>query len=330
MTWFLVALPLAFGFLVSWCLTPLARRALVARGVMDEPAERSSHTLSTARGGGIACVLGTAAAMTTSAMLGVSISGTGVIAVVGIAIVGFLDDHRSLDPTPRLVAQGACGFFLGFAVAGLLAAVLGALIAVCVINAVNFMDGIDGITCLTMSVVGLGACLASAPPWGSATSGELVAVGAATAGVALGFLPWNFSTKSKIFLGDVGSYLFGGLCTLALCLSINDSSNVRPSVGAALLPYAADTAYTALRRLVRGDSLLKAHRDHIYQQLTVNRPHFPVAMSIAGLSLVLVFVWLAISPAPAVVMSIALLIIYLTSPRWMPSTDALTGVRARG
>jgi UDP-N-acetylmuramyl pentapeptide phosphotransferase/UDP-N-acetylglucosamine-1-phosphate transferase len=137
---------------------------------------------------------------------------------------------------------------------------LGLLLLSATTNAVNFMDGINGITALHALVWGVLFSVVLR----SGSSIELVALALALAGAATAFLPWNL-VAARAFLGDSGSYLVGGVVGL---LSLNALIVAGPVV--ALCPlaiYAADTGSTLLRRLMRRAPLAQAHHEHTYQRL---------------------------------------------------------------
>lgn len=148
---------------------------------------------------------------------------------------------------------------------GVKGCLLGACITATTVNATNFMDGINGISGLTAGLWGL-----STIPIGVATGdGGLAGLGAAAAGSAFGFLPYN-APEAHLFLGDVGSYLFGGMFAGGILLTIaNGGPIVR--VVAPLSVYLFDVAATLARRAVHGAPLTEAHREHAYQRMVSAR-----------------------------------------------------------
>jgi UDP-N-acetylmuramyl pentapeptide phosphotransferase/UDP-N-acetylglucosamine-1-phosphate transferase len=180
----------------------------------------------------------------------------------------------------------------------------------CLVNAVNFMDGINGITSLTMVVWGVTALAVGYAD----NSAALVALGGATAGAAIGFLPYN-APSARMFLGDVGSYLFGGLVGCGIQLGWADGASVAV-LAAPLSLYAADTGSALLRRAMRGERLTDAHREHVYQRLTsdVGIPHFVVSAYAAGSATLTTLIWWEMPWTPTAVLSTMTLVsIYLFS-----------------
>lgn len=261
------------SFLLTLGLTPVVIAGLRRFRVLDVPTDRSSHTTTVPRGGGIAVAAGALAGLLAPRALGSvdAQSLTTLLVLVAImAAAGLLDDYRSLSVLPRLGAQlvgavlclpyllnntsGALGWRLVLAVVAV-AWMMG------FVNAFNFMDGINGISAVTAALAG-----ATYVVIGQTVDSRLITVGGAVvAAAALGFLPWNFP-HARVFLGDVGSYFLGAW--LAFLALIGYVSGVSPE--AALAPfvlYLADTGVTLVRRVARRERWYEAHRQHVYQRL---------------------------------------------------------------
>ena len=236
--------------------------SLLRRRVLDRPNARSSHAVPTPRGGGIVPAV---AAVAVVLAAGPGPSWWVASAAAVLAGVGFVDDLRDLPVSARLAAQVAVAVAVAVGLTLALDAPAGlALLSVPwivgYVNAFNFMDGIDGISGLHATLVGL--------TWGVAgvVADDVLglALGAVLAAAALGFLPYNLP-RARVFLGDVGSYFLGGWIAVGAVV-------LTPRIGLlpALLPtavYVADTAWTLLGRLRRGERWGEAHRDHVYQRL---------------------------------------------------------------
>ena len=208
---------------VSWALTGLLRRYALARSLVDIPNERSSHSVPTPRGGGVAIVLtfmiALLALMSFSAFsntLFLALFGAGVV----VAVVGFLDDHGHIPSCWRLLSHfvGATWtlYWLGglpslplFGVIldlGWLGHLVAAVYLVWMLNLYNFMDGIDGIAGIEAVTVCLGMVVLYL--LSSVEDFILVTPMLLMAAAVLGFLFWNFP-KAKIFMGDAGSGFVG-------------------------------------------------------------------------------------------------------------------------
>jgi UDP-N-acetylmuramyl pentapeptide phosphotransferase/UDP-N-acetylglucosamine-1-phosphate transferase len=304
---FVVALAVTFAAL------PVVLVVARWRKIIDVPTERSSHVEPTHRGGGLACLLGVLVGLLAVQLHGgVSVVWRLIAIVVVLAFVGFLDDYGDLPAIPRLVAQLAAGGLLGWYVGkDLLWVFIGALVIVATVNAVNFMDGIDGITGFTVAVWSTFAILLARTDHAPL----LLPIGAVTLGAALGFLPANLP-KARLFLGDIGSYLFGGLIGLGLLIGWHEQVPLLP-LAAPLSVYLTDTGYTLAHRAVRRKPLLSAHREHVYQRLVSEGgfPHPVIAAYAAVIAAAIGGSWFGGNAWIAVPVSVVLLLTYLASPR---------------
>ena len=253
--------------------TAICLRVLRKWSVYDVPSDRGSHRTLTLRGGGIAPgAVFVAGVLLASAVYDTPTSGllVGIAAGAGaLCIVGFLDDSRSgISWGTRLLVQVLVGVGFGLILARLLPTdplavpVILSFAAIPVAtNSFNFMDGINGITCVTVAMIG-----ATFVVLGVYRSSEVLVVGGLlAAGVAIGFLPFNFP-HARVFLGDSGSYFFGGALGLVAVVSLVDGAGFEATVFPFAL-YLSDTGVTLLRRARAGESLTTAHRDHVYQRL---------------------------------------------------------------
>lgn len=261
----------------SFALTYWLRRYALHKSLLDIPNGRSSHTVPTPRGGGVAIVVSFLAALTwllAEGVLGVSaffaLCGSGAI----IAALGFLDDHGHVAARWRLLGHFLSAawalFWLGglapitiFGHAfdlGLIGNVLAAFYLVWLLNLYNFMDGIDGIA----SVEAVCACLSAALIYALSGFAEQIWLPLLLAGAVAGFLIWNFP-PAKIFMGDAGSG-FLGIILGVLSLQATWISSQLLWVWLILLGvFIVDATVTLIRRLVRGDKVYEAHRSHAYQ-----------------------------------------------------------------
>jgi UDP-N-acetylmuramyl pentapeptide phosphotransferase/UDP-N-acetylglucosamine-1-phosphate transferase len=253
-------------------LIPILRR----RKLLDHPNERSSHSVPTPRGGGVALV-----GSVVLAWLGLAGGGWVPPEVAGISFgagllgaVSWIDDLRGLSPLLRLFAQGAAvaagmcvlpGSHSGLEAWPGSAFLLGGigLLWVWWINLFNFMDGIDGLAASEAAAIGVGVLLFTT--LGIGADPASAAPSAAVVGAAIGFLVWNWS-PARIFLGDVGSVPLGYLLGfLLLQLALRGFWKVALIVS---LYFWADATMTLMRRVLRGERVWQAHREHYYQQAT--------------------------------------------------------------
>ncbi len=266
------------SFLLSAFVTWLSIRYAHRRNLIDQPGRRRSHSLPTPRGGGIGIAV--------AAVLGclyLSLTGAGqptalIAAIVLIAAVGWIDDHRGLSAVWRLAAQivAAALIFAPLWYALLIAPgkveeampaahallwlgvflAIGTLGLVWSINLHNFMDGINGL--LGVQAVFVFCALASLYP-------DNAGLPALWAAAVLGFLPFNFP-RARIFMGDVGSGVLGLLIGLTVLGQSPDGNGLANGV-IACSAFVTDATCTLLSRMLRGRRWYSAHREHLYQWL---------------------------------------------------------------
>lgn len=253
------AVVLLLGLLATW----LSVRALRIRGVLDVPNHRSSHTRPTVRGAGVGvavCSIGAAivASLTSTAELFAL-----AMLVTAFSALGLADDLRPMGSRSRLLVQLVIAVVavLTIPLPGNRLTALVALVAlVGYVNAFNFMDGIDGISVLHAAAVG-GSWIFAGVVLEDPLS---VLLGGVTASAALAFMPFNLPI-ARAFLGDVGSYFFGGWIAVSAMLLVGHIPVM--VVLLPLAPYIADTGWTLVRRVQRGATWHESHREHAYQRI---------------------------------------------------------------
>jgi UDP-N-acetylmuramyl pentapeptide phosphotransferase/UDP-N-acetylglucosamine-1-phosphate transferase len=253
----------------------------MVRIALAKPNARSSHRVPTPQGAGVAVI----AATLVSAVVVIALAGTAQttipIAVFGatlfIAAVGFADDINSIPVVRRLLLQGIAVAAVILAAPESLRIVpacplwiergLLLLAGLWFVNLVNFMDGIDLISAVETIAVTLGVALLAAFDVIPAAYGY---VAAALLGAMAGFAPWN-RPPARLFLGDAGSIPIG-LLLAVLLIHVAGAPGANAAAAAVILPlyYLADATLTLLRRLLRGEKVWQAHREHFYQQATRN------------------------------------------------------------
>lgn len=232
---------------------------------------------------------------------------------MALALVGFADDRFDLSPLVRIALQVAAGVLIGWSLGGLWLVLVGGILSPVVVNVVNFMDGINGITGLSVSVWGATAWVVGL----TMRIPDVWLIGAVALGAALGFLPWNLPT-AKLFLGDAGSYLFGGLVVAGLMTGLAAGASL-VVLAAPLALYLADTGTVLLRRARRGERLMTAHRGHTYQRLAEARglTHPRVALLVATSAAVISLAWTSMNIVAACSLTAAILALYLATPSIM-------------
>ena len=255
-------------------LSALLVRFMVRVAVLDTPGHRSSHDRPTPKGGGVgviaAFLLGTPLALRLQGEA-ISVASACLLAAVGLlALVSWLDDVRQFPPLVKLAAQLAAAASVLWGIWPLPGSwlpgfwPLGLAIGLCwllfVTNALNFIDGLNGLAGGSMALACLWLGIGLGKPGGlEQTAALLLAAG------LIGFLPFNYP-RARIFLGDVGSQ-GAGLAVAAIGLlhwrdGPAHSLLAMPLLLAGIL---YDVAFTLCRRWRAGERLMQAHRDHLYQ-----------------------------------------------------------------
>lgn len=251
--------------------------------IIDKPNQRSSHTSVTLRGGGIIFLFG---AWLFYLFFGLQYSWF----MLGLTLVGavsFADDVKSLPDKWRLVVQ-FIAMFLMFEQFGILnlhdwwMVLVGLVVCVGIINAYNFMDGINGITggysiAVIVPLIYLNSCY-------DFISMDFLYV----AGLSLlVFCFFNFRKKAKCFAGDVGSISIAFIVLFALGKLILTTGDFAYIV--LLAVYGADTVLTICHRIQLHEKLGEAHRKHAFQIMAneLKMPHVTVSSLYMALQLVI-------------------------------------------
>ena len=209
---------------MTFLLTPLVRSLALRFGIVDLPNERRPHKRPTARGGGLAVVMGVqAGCLVALAFPWHEFQGgfdfhwwrAYTIASLVLVIVGIIDDVRGLTPWTKLAGQVVAatlislsgttfGKVFGLGLPPMLDSGLVILWIVALINAFNLIDGLDGLASGLGIISAIGLC--GIFVLGKTPGDVLVLV--ALIGACLGFLRYNFH-PATIFLGDTGSMFIG-------------------------------------------------------------------------------------------------------------------------
>jgi UDP-GlcNAc:undecaprenyl-phosphate GlcNAc-1-phosphate transferase len=279
---------LIVAFIAALLLTPLVRYLARRQGLLDEPGERKVHDVAIPRLGGIAVAgafyLGLAAALlvgspSTSPLREPDQLVAVLLGAALLVCIGIVDDLFGMRARAKLSAQ--IGVALVVALLGLSIDHLdgpGGQIAlgawsipltvvwfVVVMNAINLIDGLDGLASGVV-LIGMGAfyLIASA----SGVPPPIAAILAAGAGGVLGFLPYNLFPAS-IIMGDTGSILLGFLLAAAgVAVTQSGPPGAPPWVPllALALPL-ADTAWAIIRRVISGAPIFAPDKRHVHHVL---------------------------------------------------------------
>lgn len=228
--------------------------------IIDKPNERSSHSRITLRGGGIIFYLG--------ALIYFVLSGFQYpwffLGLTMMTIVSFADDVMTLSNRVRLLVHFSSVLLMAFQLEIFTLPwyylLISFVIIVGVINAYNFMDGINGITAGYSLAVG--ALLVIVNIEVEFIDQDLLLF--TLLGVIV-FAYFNFRTRAKCFAGDVGSVSIAFILLFALGSLIFKTGNFIYILFLAI--YGIDSVWTIIRRLIRRENIFEAHRSHLYQYL---------------------------------------------------------------
>lgn len=293
---------LALSLLAPLILVPF----LGGQGLVDMPGKRRAHSVPTVRGGGIGVALAILYGLLAQIFLSISQGvqqipffylGVSLI-IVWFAIVGIFDDIYGLNTSMGVLFLAIGGIWIAvFAVQvirefapswSVLSMVAVAIVLVPLTvwgtNAVNFMDGINGITVAHVLVV-CGWFWILRP--GGVTDPTAMLTTTVAAGF-LGFAPWNLP-RARLFLGEAGAYVAGALTLMmGIILWVQGVSLV--ACIAPFLVYWLDVVFTGTYRLFRHLGPLRMHREHNYQQLQrYLGSHFRATVAVTAVQLACVF-----------------------------------------
>jgi len=267
------------SYLGVWIIRRYAER----RQILDHPNERSSHSMPTPRGGGLAIVLlVTGTGLWSASEADLKRSMVYLLCGLVIAFLGWRDDLHSLSPRVRFGVQGlvaaasiwGLGYFdsvtiplFGKLQLGAPGIVITFLWIVGLTNAYNFMDGIDGMAGGVAFAAGLGWALLTANISYLANS-FVFWIALAIAASSLGFLFHNWQ-PAKIFMGDVASTFLGYSFAVMPMLASNQEGDALMLGTLLLWTFIMDAGVTFIRRLLRRENVFTAHRTHLYQRLVI-------------------------------------------------------------
>ena len=252
--------------------------------IIDKPNERSSHNYITIRGGGV--IYWVAALL----YLVFNFSTTGLLFFTGITLiagVSFWDDVSGLGQKIRLLFHllaMSCAFYLAGVFGGFpwWAIIIGYIVFIGIVNAYNFMDGVNGITGL-YSLAVLGSLQYVNLVYGSFVNADLIWFPMIASVV---FLLFNFRKRAKCFAGDVGAVSIAfWIVTLLLLLIIKTNNLIWLGF---LMVYGVDAVMTILHRIYLKENIMEAHRLHFYQILANEKkvPHRAVSVIYFAVQLV--------------------------------------------
>ncbi len=251
--------------------------------IIDKPNERSSHSRITLRGGGVIFYLGALAYFVTNGfiypwfMLGLTL----------ISLISFVDDVRSVSQRTRLLlhftAMGLLFYQWGLFAFPWWWLLIALIVCTGIINAYNFMDGINGITGgYSLVVLGFLAYINHQ----MITFVDPVFIYVMLIAVVI-FNFFNFRKNARCFAGDVGSVSMAFIAVFLigkLMILTRDLSWI-----ILLIVYGVDSVFTILHRLMLKENIGLPHRKHLYQLMAneLSIPHWLVSCGYMGVQIIM-------------------------------------------
>jgi len=241
--------------------------------IIDKPNERSSHTRITLRGGGIIFYFGVLVYFLTNHFE----YPWFMLALTLITLISFIDDIRSTSQALRLVfhfsAMGLMFYQWGLFALPWWTILVALIICTGIINAYNFMDGINGITS-GYSLIILVALAYINREIVSFVEQELIVTALCS---VLVFNFFNFRKRAKCFAGDVGSVSIAFIVLFLIGKLIIKTEDFSWIV--LLVVYGVDSVLTIIHRLILHENIGLPHRKHLYQIMAneLKVPHVVVS-----------------------------------------------------
>ena len=281
--WLRIVLSFVFSFGISFCITPPVKVFAEKVGAIDVPKDgRRVHDHPIPRMGGMAIFVGFLMSIIVFVSFSTQIMGI-VIGALIIAMMGAVDDIMNLNPWVKLIVQIIaalvairCGIvftaisnpnFLSYNTTiqiGWLAIPLTILWIVGCTNAINLIDGLDGLAVGVSAISSFSMMIVALFVADANTTFIL----AALCGACVGFMPYNMN-PAKIFMGDVGSQFLGYVLATTSIMGLFKLHTVITFIVPVLamaIPL-ADTLFAIVRRTLKGQSPFQADKGHFHHRL---------------------------------------------------------------
>jgi UDP-GlcNAc:undecaprenyl-phosphate/decaprenyl-phosphate GlcNAc-1-phosphate transferase len=285
--WLSVVLTFMFAWIVTYLFIPKVRTFALKVGWADLPNARRLNQEPLPNAGGLAIYTGVIAAIILAGCLAPIVIAKVQVSILAIllggsvlVLVGFIDDQLpdGLPALFRLVVQILAALLLvvchiqihiayfGAPIDGILSVVLTVFWVVGITNAVNLMDGIDGLAGGVSFITAM-TILAASAQFEARAAATLIS--AAVAGAALGFLRHNYH-PSRIIMGDAGAYFLGYVLAATSILGsakVTTVTSLIPTIMVLLVPV-VDTSQVIIKRLLSGRNPLSTPgKDHLHHRL---------------------------------------------------------------
>jgi UDP-GlcNAc:undecaprenyl-phosphate GlcNAc-1-phosphate transferase len=278
-----VLMAIGVAVIISFLATPLVKALAYKVGAIDVPKDgRRMHKVPIPRLGGLAIFLAFLLSTLLFAEIDRQMQGILMGAVI-IVILGVMDDIMTLKALPKFFVQilaASIAVYHGCVIQfisnfnlfsdtlyldlGWLSVPVTIIWIVAITNAVNFIDGLDGLA-VGVSAISAGTMLVIAL---MVAEGNLAIVIAALLGACIGFIPYNFN-PAKIFMGDTGSTFLGYiLATLSIQGLFKMYAIISFAVPFLILGVPIfDICFAFLRRIAKGQNPMVADRGHVHHRL---------------------------------------------------------------
>ncbi|MFT3922634.1 MAG: MraY family glycosyltransferase [Myxococcales bacterium] len=299
--------------------TPLVRAWALRHGVVDAPGGRRVHTKVTPRLGGVALFVGFFAPLAGLALWGTEAMGALerspgdilglVLGACVVVFVGAWDDAKGLGAWPKLLAQATAAtvaYALGYRIEAIDLPLLGSLQMgpvtyvvtlfwfLGIINALNLIDGLDGLA----AGIALFASLSNFAISYFGGHHVIAMLSASLAGALFGFLRYNFN-PARIFMGDSGSMFLGFVLAATSLKGATTKSSTAVAILAPMMALGVpifDTMLAMIRRALARQSIFAADRGHIHHRLLdLGLTHRRVVLLLYGGSIVLALAAVAVA-----------------------------------
>ena len=293
-----------FILCLSFCLIYLIQKIFISKNITDKIISRSAHSSLATRSGGLSVFLTVFIISCYYYLQGYEIYDFSIIVPISmLTIVGLYDDLYNVDFKLKFIFQiifakiiidngfiidNLHGVFGLFEIGRLLAQVLTMLIIVAIINAINFIDGIDG---LAISITLL--FIISFEFFASSNTG-FYNLSILILSTLMPLYYFNFKKNSKVFLGDSGSLLLGGIVSVFVINILSNSYLIKPQfdlhkilfVISILFYPIIDIIRIFFLRLIKGKSPFQPDNNHIHHLLLKRtNNHIYTTLVITGISI---------------------------------------------
>jgi UDP-GlcNAc:undecaprenyl-phosphate GlcNAc-1-phosphate transferase len=266
-------------FLIEYLYVKLAPKL----NLFDLPNERSSHVKPTIRGGGIIFVFAALIFFLNNQFELPYL----ILAILLVGFISFIDDVKTLSNKIRfsvhMISMLLVFYQLDlFNILSPFYLIVSLIVFIGILNAYNFMDGINGITALYSLSVLIPLCITETNQ--SIFTLEMYAIVA-----VLVFSVFNVRNKALVFAGDIGSISISLLIVFLIINRVQQTADF--TLIGLLLVYGIDTIYTLMHRIYQRENIFMAHRKHLYQFLTneLKFSHLTISILFAFIQIVINF-----------------------------------------